>query len=202
MDEVRDVRIVEDVETLKALSDPLRLSILQVMTDAADGRSWTAKELARELGEPQTKLYRHIKHLEEAGLILVAETRLVSGIVEQRYVAAQRRIQLSRGFLAATASSESDQRGVALDLVNSAVTSFERELAEALRVGRIRLDDADEARRPIVMVADFRLPADRAEVYRARLHQLVEDLNAEPHVPDGVPVNVLLALYRLDEITS
>jgi DNA-binding transcriptional ArsR family regulator len=199
MDDVRDVRIVEDVETLKALSDPLRLSILQAMTGAPDGRSWTAKELARELGEPQTKLYRHLKHLEEVGLILVAETRLVSGIVEQRYAAAQRRIQLSRGFLAATAAGANDERDAAVELVNSALTSFERELGEALRAGRIRLDDADEGRRPLVMVADFRLPADRANLYRERLRQLIDDLNAEPDDPDGVPMHLMLAMYRPDE---
>ncbi|WP_042379296.1 winged helix-turn-helix domain-containing protein [Streptacidiphilus melanogenes] len=199
MDDVRDVRIVEDVETLKALSDPLRLSILQAMSGAPGDRSWTAKELARELKEPQTKLYRHLKHLEEAGLILVAETRVVSGIVEQRYTAAQRRIQLSRGFLASTAAGASDERDAALELVNSALTSFERELAGALRSGRVRLDDADERRRPMVMIADFRLAADRAEAYRARLRQLMDELNAEPDDPDGVPVHVMLAMYRPDE---
>jgi DNA-binding transcriptional ArsR family regulator len=199
MDDVRDVRIVEDVETLKALSDPLRLSILQAMTGAPDHRSWTAKELAHELGEPQTKLYRHLKHLEEVGLILVAETRLVSGIVEQRYAAAQRRIQLSRGFLAATAAGANDERDAAVELVNSALTTFERELTEALRAGRIRLDDADEGRRPLVMVADFRLPADRADHFRERLRQLIDDLNAEPDDPDGVPMHLMLAMYRPDE---
>ncbi|WP_042420807.1 winged helix-turn-helix domain-containing protein [Streptacidiphilus anmyonensis] len=199
MDDVRDVRIVEDVETLKALSDPLRLSILQAMSGAPADRSWTAKELARELGEPQTKLYRHLKHLEETGLILVAETRLVSGIVEQRYAAAQRRIELSRGFLASSAAGESEERDAALGLVNSALTSFERELADALRSGRVRLDDADERRRPMVMIADFRLAADRAEAYRMRLRQLIDELNAEPEDPDGVPVHLMLAMYSPDE---
>ncbi|MEY9872878.1 DNA-binding transcriptional ArsR family regulator [Streptacidiphilus sp. MAP12-33] len=199
MDEVQDVRIVEDVETLKALSDPLRLGILQAMGGPADGRTWTAKELARELGEPQTKLYRHLKHLEEAGLILVAETRLVSGIVEQRYAPAQRSIQLSRGFLAATAAGEEEVRDVAFGLVRSALASFETELAAALRAGRIRLDDEDEVRRPVVMVADFRLPADRARHYQERLRQLVEEIGDEPADPEGVPLHALLAMYRPDE---
>jgi DNA-binding transcriptional ArsR family regulator len=198
MDEVRDVRIVEDVETLKALSDPLRLSILQTMS-AAEGRAWTAKELARELGEPQTKLYRHLKHLEEASLIQVAETRVVSGIVEQRYVAAQRRIQLSSDFVSGTATKSSAGREVAFDLVRTALTSFERDLAQALRAGRVRLDDADESRRPLVAMADFRMSVARAEQYLGRLRQLLDDLDSEPEDPDGVPVHVLFSLYRLDE---
>jgi DNA-binding transcriptional ArsR family regulator len=198
MDEVQDVRIVEDVETLKALSDPLRLGILQAM-GGPDSRTWTAKELARELGEPQTKLYRHLKHLEEAGLILVAETRVVSGIVEQRYAPAQRSIQLSRGFLAATAAGEDEARDVAFGIVQSALTSFERELGEALRAGRVRLDDEDQGRRPVVMIADFRIGADRVPHYLDRVRQLVDDLNAEPADPHGVPLHAMLAMYRPDE---
>jgi DNA-binding transcriptional ArsR family regulator len=37
----------------------------------------SVKELAQHLGEPQTKLYRHVKQLEAAGLIEVAATRMV-----------------------------------------------------------------------------------------------------------------------------
>jgi DNA-binding MarR family transcriptional regulator len=40
----------------------------------------SVKELAEELGEPQTKLYRHVKQLEAAGLIRIAASRMVSGI--------------------------------------------------------------------------------------------------------------------------
>lgn len=198
MDDVRDLRIVEDVETLKALADPLRLTILQTMS-GAELRSWTAKELAGELGEPQTKLYRHLKHLEEAGLILVAETRLVSGIVEQRYAVAQRRIQLGSDFIAGTAAGSNDGQQATLDVVQAALTSFEQKLTRALRTGRVQLDDADESRRPLLMIADYRMSPERAEGYRRRLRQLVDDLEAEPHDPDGVPVNVLLSLFRLDE---
>lgn len=43
------------------------------------------KKLAKHLGEPQAKLYQHVKQLEAAGLIEVAATRMVSGILEQRY---------------------------------------------------------------------------------------------------------------------
>ncbi|RAG86743.1 hypothetical protein DN069_04950 [Streptacidiphilus pinicola] len=198
MDGARDLRIVEDVETLKALADPLRIAILQTMS-GADRRSWTAKELAAELGEPQTKLYRHLKHLEEAGLILVAETRVVSGILEQRYAVAQRRIQLGADFIAGTVTGSSEGQQATLDVVQAALSSYEQELVKALRSGRIHLDDVDESRRPLLMVADYRMSPDRAESYRRRLRQLADELEAEPHDPDGVPVNVLLTLYRLDE---
>ncbi len=84
-------RAVTTVAELKALADPLRLAILDALTGGAtrELRVLSVKELAAELGEPKTKLYRHIKLLEAAGFIRVAATRLVSGIVEQRYQACQ-----------------------------------------------------------------------------------------------------------------
>ena len=79
------------IDVLKALADPLRLNMLYALTPERDPdlQAKTVKELAAELGEPQTKLYRHIKHLESAGLIHAVASRVVSGIVEHRYLASQ-----------------------------------------------------------------------------------------------------------------
>ncbi|MEY9939287.1 helix-turn-helix domain-containing protein [Streptacidiphilus sp. MAP5-3] len=158
---------------------------LWLMTDSgAEPRAWTAKELAKELGEPQTKLYRHLKHLEEAGLIAVAETRLVSGIVEQRYVAAQRRLQLGRGLLSGADEGEfqDEVEAVALDaavnLVGAAAETFLQEFENALRSGRVDIDAADDARRPVVMFSDWRVLPERAAEFQRRFRQLVADIDA------------------------
>src|SRR5580692_12482661 len=93
MEEEPGVREIDSVEGLRALADPVRLAILSALdTRVPDGALpvMSVKELAQHLGEPQTKLYRHVKQLEAAGLIEVAATRVVSGIVEQRYRASQR----------------------------------------------------------------------------------------------------------------
>ena len=70
----RRLAVVSDVATLRALADPLRLAILRLLRDGADRepRAWAVRELARALDEPQTKLYRHVRQLEEQGLIQVA----------------------------------------------------------------------------------------------------------------------------------
>ena len=85
-------RTVATVDMLKAMADPTRIAILTVLMEhPSDLPVMSVKEIAARLGEPQTKLYRHIKQLEAAGLIKVAATRMVSGILEQRYQAAQQR---------------------------------------------------------------------------------------------------------------
>ncbi len=90
------VRTIAGADELKALSDPTRLAILEKLMPArGDLPVMSVKELAEVLGEPQTKLYRHIRQLESAGFIRVASSRLVSGILEQRYQAAQHDVQLA-----------------------------------------------------------------------------------------------------------
>src|SRR5262245_14581132 len=97
------VRAISSVEELRALSDPIRLAILERLMMSAPGRPglpiMSVKELAEALGEPQTKLYRHVRQLEAVGLIKVAASRIVSGILEQRYQAAQRDMALAPGFV-------------------------------------------------------------------------------------------------------
>ena len=77
--------VITDMEQLKAISDPLRLRMVELMGEAPV-RGWTAKELAERLGTKQTKLYHHLTLLEERGFIRVAgHARSVSGILEKRY---------------------------------------------------------------------------------------------------------------------
>ena len=98
--EPQAVRTVDNVDVLKAMADPTRMAILAaLMKTRHDLPVMSVKELAAELGEPQTKLYRHVRQLEAAGLIRVASSRMVSGILEQRYQASQRDLRLGRGFL-------------------------------------------------------------------------------------------------------
>jgi DNA-binding transcriptional ArsR family regulator len=88
------VRTVESAEALKAMGDPLRLRVLQLlMVSLTSQRTWSVKEIAAELGQPVTKLYHHVKLLEAADLIADVETRVVSGIVEHRYRAKQRSLR-------------------------------------------------------------------------------------------------------------
>jgi hypothetical protein len=83
------IRVIDNADALKAIADPLRVRMLQLMMVGYD-RSWSVKEVAVELGQPVTKLYHHVKLLETADLIRDVESRIVSGIVEHRYRACQR----------------------------------------------------------------------------------------------------------------
>ena len=181
-----------DIEIIKALAAPIRLRILYALTRGSGGpRVMSAKELAEELGEPQTKLYRHLKMMESAGLIEVAETRLVSGILEQRYRAFEREYVIGRGPRTAARTSVEE----------SAVTSVMRFFAESLfaarREGRIPPGDAaDSGPHPKSLLAfsDRKVPASKAAELRRKLAEVADELTG-PDDPDGVDVFTLIGFY-------
>lgn len=78
---VPDCKVIEDLATLRLLSDPLRLRLIEELGD----HPTTVKVLAKTLGMKPNRLYYHVNLLEEHGLVKVTDTRLVSGIVERTY---------------------------------------------------------------------------------------------------------------------
>ncbi len=90
-----DIKIIDSVETLRMVADPLRLRLLAVLRRAPA----TAKELAKELGAPLKGLYYHLALLEEHGLIRIHATRVVSGIIEKQYTVTAYRLSVDRTLL-------------------------------------------------------------------------------------------------------
>ncbi len=176
--------MIEDVATLKALADPTRMAILSVLTRSCDLPVMSVKELAAELGEPQTKLYRHVRQLEEAGLIRVAATRMVSGILEQRYQACLRELRLSPGML----REHMDDAEAALQL-----------LLDQFRDGVLEATSRESERRPMLIACEATIAPDAADELKRRLKDLNEWVAQLPDDPDGVTANLLIGLYTQDD---
>ena len=185
------VMTVRDVETLRALSDPLRLRILETMVQRL-GPAWSVKELAAALGVPQTRLYHHIDLLAERGLVVPVERRIVSGIVETRYRAAASAFQLDRRLLfAPTEESQS-----ALHQTLASVFDRSRdEIWAAVEQGAVdAADSAPPERRLLLSRGILRLPPARVAELRERLMALIAEFEADP-APAGASYGLVLALY-------
>lgn len=188
------VRRVSDVDTIKAMADPTRLAILRALMDERRNRPprvMSAKELAEELGEPQTKLYRHLKVLEAAGLIEVAETRLVSGIVETRYRASQRDIRIDTEGSGGVADDE------VLAMLVAGFDDYRDRIVANGRRGGYPLHGAAEENPRVggAFVSTFRVAPAKAAEYQRRLDELVADLSDEADDPDGMAVEFLLSWF-------
>ena len=75
-----ETRVVADAAALKALADPIRLQMLELLAKDPS-RTWTVKEIAAQMGQPVTRLYHHMKLLEATHLVIDAETRIVQEFV-------------------------------------------------------------------------------------------------------------------------
>ena len=181
------VRIIDDVKALRALSDPLRLSIVRALMRGAhvEPRIMSAKELAAELDEPQTKLYRHLKQLEACQLIQTAETKIVSGIVEHRYRTGQLDLVLDPALGAKLDRNDATKWTAAL------LDNTRDELLTAIA------DGSTSSNVPTRAAYGGTLPPAKVEEFRQRLHDLIEQFVETPEDHTGIPVRFLAVLYTL-----
>jgi DNA-binding transcriptional ArsR family regulator len=171
-----DTVVVRDLETLRVLSDPLRMRMVELM-----GRGeWTAKQLSASLGVGQTRLYHHIALLEAHGLIRLAGTRLVAGIVEKRYVAPSL-LTVDSNLFAGGAETPAAVGRTVDGLVATALATVRREIARAVEAGTIAVDasgaspDAADKHGLQLVLDEGKLSEDQAAQFRSRVEALVRE---------------------------
>ena len=71
---------INDLGTMKVLTDPTRLAILESISDPS-----SVTEIAERLDVPRTRLYHHIKLLTDHNLIKVSQTRKKGALSEKLY---------------------------------------------------------------------------------------------------------------------
>jgi DNA-binding transcriptional ArsR family regulator len=206
----QDVRIISDLETLRLLTQPLRLRLLEEVRTAP--APITVKELAAALNTPQTKLYYHINLLEEAGFIRVASTRVVSGITEKRYEATSARIGVDRALLAGARSSDPAAAAAGNDALEALLAvlldQVRSEIRRTVRAGLVDLDvDMTDQRigtnRLVLGRKWLRLTPEEVERLEQGLDQLFAQFDSDavpgaapdPTSPDARPYELLLGFY-------
>ncbi len=160
--------VISDLETLKVLADPLRLSILEYLM-----RPSTVKRIAEKINKPATKLYYHFNLLEKHGLIVLVDTRIVSGIIEKHYQAAARVYRVAKNLLA-PGSDEFDE-GLELTL-NGVFTSTKQEILANIHDATIDMaEDAPWHRRMSLSNYRFELTPKQYE----KLHDALKGILTE-----------------------
>lgn len=78
---MQDICVLNDLEKVKAISDPLRIQILQHLIK----QRFTAKQIADLVQQSSSKVHYHVKELEKQGLITLVSTVEKGGILEKYY---------------------------------------------------------------------------------------------------------------------
>src|SRR5882757_7600582 len=77
---MQDVLYLDRIEQADALFKPRRVEVLRRLAVPR-----TCTEIGRDLGDSPQKVYYHVKRLQSAGLVELAEERRVRGITEGIY---------------------------------------------------------------------------------------------------------------------
>ena len=79
--EAEETLLVSDPAKLRAMADPFRVHLVQLLRDKAR----STQEISEQLGIPKGTVGHHLKVLESAGLIRVVRTRKVRALTEKFY---------------------------------------------------------------------------------------------------------------------
>ena len=88
-----DLLLLDTEERIKAFTHPYRMKLIHVFRETR--RPMTATEVAKVLGEGPGKVHYHMRVLEAAGIVTVARTETVNGIIARYYEPTARHYSVS-----------------------------------------------------------------------------------------------------------
>ncbi|MGZ3637296.1 MAG: helix-turn-helix domain-containing protein [Ktedonobacterales bacterium] len=189
-----DVFMINDLETLNVVADPLRVRILDLLR----GEPQTVKQLNEILRIGVSKLYYHMRLLEQHHLIHVYETRVVNGILEKHYQATAYKLSVDHALFSSSPATSSSTTG--LDVFLSAVLDETRkDIQHSVREGLIELTNVAPLERQLYLGRCWaRLSPTQAQQFRARLDALADEflsLAPDPESQDLQWYEWLIGLY-------
>lgn len=180
---MKETHKIRDLETVRLLSDPLKLRLVQAFADSAK----TTKQVAAELGERVTKLYRHVDALHESGLIEVVDEKQKRGTIERTFQAVARRFEADHSLF----SGESGDEGE--NAVRQMLRGSETEILNALAsVG-------DDGQAIFMRIRGNASPEVIAEL-RQTLEEWLQSIPSDDQLPtdDAREYGGLIAFYPID----
>ena len=182
---MQDTYKIKDLTQVRLLADPLKLQLLQAFAEAPK----TTKQVAVELGEGVTKLYRHVDALQDAGLLMVVEETPKRGTVERTFRAVAQRFEADHSLFAA----EAGEAGV--EAAREMLRVSEAEILNVLANGR---DDDDE--QAIIMRVRGRASPEKIRELRATLQEWLDSVanSDQSSADDAKDIGGLIAFYRID----
>jgi DNA-binding transcriptional ArsR family regulator len=187
---------IEDFETLKIIANPLRFQIVECL----HSEPLTVKQVAEKLGLSANKLYYHVKQLEMHGFIEVAETRVVSNIIEKVYRAAAAEIEIDPA-LCTVATDEGKER--ISSVITTMIDTTREDLVRSLEASDLEREQGGEGqpRRAYLDRSTVRIDKARVQEFRSRLAALMKEFESadvdEASAAEVVyPYTLLIAFYR------
>ncbi len=142
---------IDDVETLQIITDETRIEIIELLR-----KPLTVTQIAEKMGVPRTRLYHHIKLLEDIGAIVVVDEQRAGAMTEKIYGVAAKSFQPSKTFLESATPREQ-----ASAIVDSLFSITRSDFLRAVDKGQASLDEDPNRRTLSISRRVYHLSPDR-----------------------------------------
>jgi DNA-binding transcriptional ArsR family regulator len=161
---------VDDLETLKVLTDPLRLQIMTVL----DPEPRTINYVAERLGLASSRLYYHFNMLESHGLIRVVETRMVNNIVEKVFWTSAEELTIDNDLFKYSSDEGSEYLS---RLVISTLDSVREDMVRSLEAEKYNIEQGKEKTQSVLLMSKVQKRISREDflAFQKKLSALLED---------------------------
>jgi DNA-binding transcriptional ArsR family regulator len=156
--ELEDTIELTTAEQVRAISDPLRTTILGLLHE----RAATVTELATAVKRPKSTVAHHVKVLADAGILRVVRTRRVRAIEERFYGRAARMFYVGLGRAGGRLPPDFNDFEVAAD-----------ESKSAYDAGQLRS-----------FIRHARIPEERAAEFWQRVDRIIHEFDQLPRSGD------------------
>ena len=93
--EPKDIIKINNTKLLKVISDPTRKKIIDVLYETP----LTASEIAEKISYPKDKIYYHIKKLQNNGILIIADSKKVKGITQNKFINAAKKFEIDTSLI-------------------------------------------------------------------------------------------------------
>jgi len=173
---------INDLEQVRLLSDPLKLQVLQAFAEGAK----TTKQVAGELGESITKLYRHVDALHDAGLLVVVSEQQKRGTVERTFRAVAQRFEADQALFA------DGDAGEGSDAARDILRAGEEEILHAIATA-----DSSRDQEAVMLRLRCKASPERIAELRSSLNDWIESTQEVDNGTDQEEFGALIAFYPL-----
>ena len=172
------VMMVEDLETLKILADPMRNQILEILAP----EKLTINQMAKKLGLSPSKLYYHINLLEKYGLIQEVDSIVKANIIEKVYWISAYECKMDHDLC--NFSTPEGQESTMTVMVTP-IDSTREDMIRSLEARATALNQgAEEHPRDVVIYRELRKMSDQAaDAFSERIKEVLDDF--EDYEEDG-----------------
>lgn len=167
------VMMVEDLETLKILADPMRNQILEILAP----EKLTINQMAKKLGLSPSKLYYHINLLEKYGLIQEVDSIVKANIIEKVYWISAYECKMDDSLC--NFSTPEGQESTMTAMVTP-IDSTREDMMRSLEARASALNQgAEEHPREVVIFRELRKMDDQeADAFAERIKEVLEDFES------------------------